>query len=164
MNRLTLYNRRSPLSDMNRVMNRMQRWMDQSWPFDDEEFGMSGESLSIDMHSDDNTITVNAAVPGLKEEDINIDVNGDILTISGEKKYEHEDQDKERNWHYREIRQGHFSRSVRLPDDVKVDKAEATLENGVLTVTLPKAESSAARKIEVHHKNVITSGNGGKKS
>ena len=135
--------------------------MDQSWPFEDEEFGMSGESLSIDMHSDDNTITVNASVPGLKEEDINIDVNGDILTISAEKKYEHEDQDENRNWHFREIRQGRFSRSVRLSDDVKVDEAEATLEDGMLTIRLPKAESSAARKIEVNRKNVITSGNGG---
>ena len=162
MNRLTLYNRRSPLSDMNRVMNRMQRWMDQSWPFEDEELGLSGESLSIDMHSDDNMITVNASVPGLKEEDINIDVNGDILTISAEKKFEREEDDDNRNWHFREIRQGRFSRSVRLPDDVKVDEAEASLEDGMLTIRLPKAESSAARKIEVNRRNVITSGNSGK--
>lgn len=158
MYRLTPYNRRSPLTEMSRMVDRMQHIMDRGWPFGDDEFSFDRDAMAIDMHSDDDNIIVNAALPGLKEDDIHIDVHDDLLTISGESRVEREEGEDERNWHYHELRYGKFTRTVRLPESVDLDKAEATLQDGILTVTLPKAEPTPVRKIAVKAKELLQSG------
>lgn len=149
MNSLIRY--RDPFESMVRTM---QKLMDRDDTFFSDDFFFRGDSLAIDVSTNDHEIIVKTAVPGVKEEDIKLDVQGNILTISGETRNEHED--KQQNWHIREMRYGKFSRSVRLPDEVKSDKAEATLDNGILTVTLPKAQPNPVQKIVVKARNMLT--------
>lgn len=91
-----------------------------------------------------------AALPGLKPEDVSIDITGETLTIKGESKAEQEV--KEKDYLYQERRYGAFSRSVVLPSGLKSDKAEATMEDGVLTLTMPKAEEVKPKAIKVKAK------------
>ncbi len=105
---------------------------------------------AIDMYQTDNEVVVKAAIPGFKADDVQINVTGDVLTLRGEMKYEEEKKDKA--WHIREQRWGTFERSVTLPTDVKADKASADFEDGILTITLPKAEEVKPKTIIVKAK------------
>jgi len=103
--------------------------------------------LPIDMYQTENEVVVKAAVPGFKPEEIDISITGDTLTIKGEHK--EGNQVKEEDYFYRECRFGAFSRSLTIPVKVKTDKAEAVFENGMLTLTLPKAEEVKPKQIKV---------------
>jgi len=111
-----------------------------------------GESSApaIDMYQTDNDVVVKAALPGFKAEDVQINVTGEVLTIRGEMKREEEQNEKA--WHIREQRWGSFERSVALPTDVVSEKAQADFDNGILTITLPKAEEVKPKTITVKAK------------
>jgi HSP20 family protein len=110
--------------------------------------GAEGEWVpSVDIRESDGEIQVDAELPGLNAEDIDLNVSGDLLTLRGEKKEEHEE--KEGAYTYREMRSGSFQRSIRLPSEVHGGKADARFKNGVLTVRLPKAEEAKSRRIEI---------------
>jgi HSP20 family protein len=98
----------------------------------------------------DDEVVVKATVPGVKPDDLHITITGDVLTIRGEVKQEEEV--KEEAYHIRERRYGTFSRSLPLPVPVLTDKAKAEFENGILTLTLPKAEEVRPKTIEVKAK------------
>jgi len=102
---------------------------------------------AVDIEEDDNGYKFFVELPGMEKEDVNITLHQDILTIKGEKKFEKNDDSK--NYHCYERRYGKFERSFRLNSDVLVDKIDANFKNGVLTVTLPKAEISKPKEIEV---------------
>jgi HSP20 family protein len=89
-------------------------------------------------------------LPGLKPEDVSIDITGETLTIKGESKAEQEI--KKEDYLYQERRYGAYSRSVVLPSGLKTDKAEATMEDGILTLTIPKVEEVKPKKISVKAK------------
>jgi HSP20 family protein len=93
---------------------------------------------------------VKAAIPGVKTDDVQINITGEILTIKGEVK-EKEDVN-EKAYHLREQRWGIFERSLALPTDVVADKAKAEFENGILTITLPKAEEVKPKTITIKSK------------
>ncbi len=101
---------------------------------------------AVNVWEDDENLYAEAEVPGLRMEDLEILVKGNELTIKGERKGF--DADGVR-YHRRERGTGAFSSVVRLPVDIDVDKVEASLEHGVLTIKLPKAEAARPRKIEV---------------
>ena len=105
---------------------------------------------AIDMYQTDDEIVVKASLPGFKADDVQINITGDVLTLRGE--MNHEDEKKEKAWHLREQRWGSFERSVALPTNVVADQANADFENGVLTITLPKAEEAKPRTISVKAK------------
>ena len=105
---------------------------------------------AIDMYQTDDEIVVRASLPGFKADDVQINITGDVLTLRGEMK--HEDEKKEKAWHLREQRWGSFERSVALPTNVVADRASADFENGILTITLPKAEEAKPRTISVKAK------------
>jgi HSP20 family protein len=105
---------------------------------------------AIDMFQTDDEIVVKAALPGIKPDEVQINVTGEVLTLKGEVKQQEEK--KERAWHIREQRFGSFERSVVLPTDVVADKAKAEFENGILTVTLPKAEEVKPKIINIKAK------------
>src|SRR5262249_35518323 len=90
---------------------------------------------------------VKASLPGIKPEDVQITVHGDTLTIRAEQKAEEEK--KGQTWHLRERRYGAFQRSVSLAVPIDSDKAHATYDHGVLTLTLPKAEAARPKQIKV---------------
>jgi len=105
---------------------------------------------AIDMYQTDDEIVVKAALPGIKADEVQINITGEVLTLKGEMK--HEEEKKEKAWHIREQRWGAFERSVILPTDVVADKAKADFENGILTITLPKAEDVKPKTITVKAK------------
>jgi HSP20 family protein len=101
----------------------------------------------VDIAERDNSFVVQAAMPGIAPEDIQVTVKGNTLTIRGEHKDEEERGDQ--NWLVRERRGQSFYRSVSLPAAVNADKAEAKYENGVLTLTLPKADEALPKQIRI---------------
>lgn len=103
---------------------------------------------AIDLSETPEAYLIEATMPGVKAEDVNITFENGVLTISGEAKQETEQKD--RNYHRIERRYGRFSRSVSFPSTVKGDAIEAKLEHGVLKLTLPKAEEVKPRKINVN--------------
>jgi HSP20 family protein len=105
---------------------------------------------AVDMYQTDNEIVVKAAIPGVKTEDVQINVTGEILTLKGEIK--EKEEVKEKAYHLREQRWGTFERSIALPTDVIADKAKAEFENGVLTITLPKADEVRPKSITIKTK------------
>lgn len=101
----------------------------------------------VDVHETESDVVVTMEVPGLSATEIDISISSDVVTIRGEKKSEREE--KGRNYHVLERSYGSFQRSVPLPAAVESDKAAASCKDGILTVSLPKAEKARARKIEI---------------
>ena len=87
------------------------------------------------------------ALPGMKKEEVKIDLNENTLTISGERNFQKEET--KGTWHYNEIRQGKFSRSFVLPEGILHDAIEANFADGILEIKLPKAEPKQAKTIEI---------------
>jgi len=102
---------------------------------------------AIDVAEEDDAIIVRAEVPGCKAEDIDISVYGNTLTISGEKKLSEEK--KEKGYYHVESTYGSFRREVTLPTDVDQGKTDAVCKDGVLSITLPKAEKTKTIKVKV---------------
>lgn len=100
---------------------------------------------AVDVHENDNEITLRAELPGMKEDDIELTLDRGRLTVQGEKRLEKEDTDGE----YRRIEAsyGSFYRSFPLPDTVDQDNIDARFDNGVLHVTLPKVEAAKPKRI-----------------
>lgn len=101
----------------------------------------------MDVIEDENGLTVRVDLPGLTAEDVKVEVEGDVLTISGEFKTPEEREGL--SYHLRERCAGSFRRSLRLSDTVDVEHIAATFENGVLTLALPKRPEAQPRRIEV---------------
>jgi len=121
-------------------------WFDRVWqsPFENALFPFLGSRSSrlptVDVAEDKNEVTVRAEVPGMTEKDIDLTWHNGMLRIRGEKKSEKED--KKNGGYYRECSYGSFSRDISLGDGVDWKGAKAKYKNGVLTVKLPKTESS----------------------
>lgn len=126
-------------------------------PFGLEPFRRAGRSLApfgemsphVDVSETDKAYTVTAELPGLGEDDIEVTLSEGRLTISGEKREEKEE--KERDFHLTERRYGSFRRTLRLPESLDADKVSARFDKGVLRIELPKIENTATapRKIKV---------------
>lgn len=108
------------------------------------------EGPAVDMYETDDSVVVKATLPGVKPEDVEISVTGDTVTLRGEVK--REERIREENYIRRERFYGSFCRSLLLPTQVVADDAEAVFENGVLTLTLPKAEEAKLKTIKVKAK------------
>jgi len=106
--------------------------------------------LSIDVFQNPNNIIVKSTIAGVKPSDIDISINNDMLTIRGRR--EIQEQISEENYLIKECYWGGFSRSIILPVEVEVEKVEASLDNGILTVILPKAKSAKQFSIKVKEK------------
>lgn len=141
-----------------REMRRMHDMLDRA--FDDGLFGNAGDGLTlyeglapVDVYQTDDAIVVEASLPGVKPEDIDISVTGDTLTIRGEVHSEKSNGNGNgRQYHVRERRYSRFARSITLPSMVDAGKAEAEIEDGIVTLTIPKAEEAKPRQITVKAK------------
>ena len=102
---------------------------------------------AVDVQESDEALTLTAELPGLKKEDVNITLESRVLTLSGERRFENEDQ--RNNYHRIERAYGRFSRSFTLPSNVDGSGIKAQFDNGVLRITLPKAEEARPRKIDI---------------
>lgn len=138
-----------PLREVSEVRSLMDRAFDDFFsrtPVTYDGIGL----IDVNMLQTDDDVIVKASIPGVKPEDISISVSGDTLTLRGEIK---EDQEfKDANYHIREMRQGSFARTMTLPVKVDSDKAKAEFENGVLSLTLPKAEDIKPKTITIKAK------------
>jgi len=137
-----------PFNDLISLRDAMDRLFEESFvrPYRSAE-PADTNPLAVDMFETDEAVVIKAAVPGVNPQDIEITVQGDTLNIKGESKAE--EQVERENYYYREVRYGSFSRALSLPAGVDTDKAEASFENGVLTLTLPKAEEIKPKSIKV---------------
>lgn len=106
-----------------------------------------GFSPAFDLLDTKDSIKVNLELPGVKKEDVEISLKGDLLTIKGEKREEKEE--KGENRYYVERSYGSFSRTMTLPSNVQADQVKAAFANGILEITLPKAEDEKAREVQV---------------
>lgn len=106
------------------------------------------DTLALDVYEVDDTFVVKAAMPGVKAEDVDIHIEDGVLTLRGETK--REEQVENTRYHWQERWYGEFERSVRLPSQVNASNIEANLKDGILTVTVPKAEEVKPKKITVN--------------
>jgi len=120
---------------------------EEQWFDDDYEEGQ----LSIDVYQTPRDIVVKSTIAGVRPSDIDISINNDMLTIKG--KREMPEKINEQNYLYRECYWGAFSRSVILPVEVQAEKIEAALENGVLTIIMPKVKQGKQISIKVKEKS-----------
>ena len=118
-------------------------------------FHHNGGSVPLDVYTTENEMVVTATLPGMKPEEVDINIEGELLTIKGELKAD--EGPATGDYLYHERRHGAFSRSLTLPSGLRTDQAEAVFENGILTLTIPKAEELKPRKIEVKAKKLIES-------
>jgi HSP20 family protein len=102
---------------------------------------------ALDLYEDKDNVFVKVELAGLKKEDIDVSLEDGVLTISGERKSETKAEDAETHRSERFV--GHFNRIVTLPSEVKADEVKAVYQDGILTVTLPKAEAAKPKQIEV---------------
>jgi len=109
----------------------------------------SGWTPRIDIEENSGRIHVKAELPGINENDLNVTVTGNVLTIAGEKK-EEEKKEKDGRCIVSERFFGSFSRSVTLPNGVEADKIKAEFKGGILNIEIPLEESKQSKKIEIH--------------
>jgi len=114
------------------------------WPLTGR--GLHAVSPAIDLMEVDDNFSVRAELPGMTDEDIELSVMDDVLTISGEKKI---DKPTEAKYHHAERSSGKFRREIHLPVPVDADKVVAGFTNGVLTVTLPKSDQARPKTIKI---------------
>jgi HSP20 family protein len=138
-----------PAREMISLRDAMERLVGESffhsWSSPGTFFG--GEGLAVDMYETDDVVVVEATVPGVKPEEIDVTVAANVLAIGGERK---EEKKEERAFYiHRERSYGRFHRSVTLPTEVDVDKARAEFEHGILTLTLPKSATTKSKSIKV---------------
>ena len=128
------------LDDMEDVVSRLWEDGQSNW------FGGRSAPL-LDVSESDTAVEVQLDLPGMKAEEIEIQLNGSTLTVSGERKDEKEEKGK--TYHRLERHVGSFSRSLTLPCPVEEDEVAAAYHDGVLSITLPKTEEAKTRKITV---------------
>jgi HSP20 family protein len=128
---------------------RLQEELDRFFGKPPYELGLVGPNVfpPINVFTDKDGLAVQAEVPGVKAEDIRLQVEPGRLTISGERTLT--ETDKKISFHRRERRYGKFSRTIQLPTDIDTERVKAELRNGLLTVRVPKLASAQPRQIEV---------------
>jgi HSP20 family protein len=145
---MTLLMKPEPFSsDFNRLFNtlfdesRSQRWVP-----------------AMDLVESEEHFVLKADLPGLGEDDVSIEIRDNALTISGERKTEHEQREK--GWYRLERAAGRFSRSLTLPEGVDPDAVTAEFDKGVLEVRIPKPEQRKPRRVEINSASANGDGNG----
>lgn len=138
-----------PVREMMTLREAMDRLFDDAFTRPINQGGVS-VAPAIDLFQTEDDVVVKANLPGIKADDVQITVTADLLTLRGE--FKQEQEQKGATYHVLERRSGVFERSLALPTDVQGDKAKADFENGVLTITLPKAETVKPKVITVKAK------------
>jgi len=136
----------TPVRNFLALQNGTDRWFDESF-FAPEHPAMRSWRLAIDAAETEDEFILKASIPGVNQDDLEITLEDDLLTIRGESKID--ETVKEADFHLRERRHGSFSRSVRFSTMINPDKVEANYENGVLTLVVPKAEAAKPKRIAI---------------
>lgn len=146
---MSMVRRTSPFGELLSLRQAMDRLFEDSYvrPRSWGTGSGEGHTLPLDIYATPDAVVVEAALPGVKPEDVDITVTGDTLTITGSTSEQRERD--EQGVLYQEIRRGAFSRSVTLPGDVRTEAAAASFENGILRLSIPKAEEAKPRQIPI---------------
>lgn len=141
-----------PMREMQRLTDEMERLMAETFrPFERRPGGLLPvervQMFPVDIYQKNNDLIVEASLPGIRPEDVDVSISGRTLTIRAERKEAREV--KEEDYFYREMAVGRCYRQVPLPSEVQADKAEATYENGILRLRLPIAVTAREAHIKV---------------
>ena len=146
---MTVLTRWEPFRELNTLQSRLNRL------FEEQSRGASEESLTagafvpqVDVYEDEHSIQLKLEVPGIDEKDLDIKVENNVLTVSGERKFEKEE--KEENFRRVERRYGSFTRTFTLPTTVDSEKVSANYDKGVLKIVLPKKAEAKPKQIKVN--------------
>jgi HSP20 family protein len=143
--------KRFPQPSIWQEMDQLQREMNRLFDATNRRQVFNSPSYpAINVWTNENGQMISAEMPGVQPEDFNIDVTGDALSISGERKPD--EIIKEARYHRRERGYGSFSRTIQLPFMVDTNKVEASFKNGVLLINLPRAEADKPKKITIKNK------------
>src|SRR5579862_4805481 len=146
---MTVVTRWDPFRDLNALQHRMNRLFEEQYGGGREESLTAGAFVPpVDIYEDEHSIQLKLEVPGVDEKDLDIRVENNTLTVSGERKFEKEE--KEENFHRVERRYGSFTRSFTLPNTVDAEKVSADYTNGVLTLQLAKKAEAKPKQIKVN--------------
>jgi HSP20 family protein len=146
---MTIIRRPSPFSELLSLRSAMDRLFDETFFRPVAGAGTSEDTLAmpLDIYTTQDCLVVEAALPGVRPEDVAVSVLGDTLTLSATSDA---DRTEEKNgYHVHEVRRGRFSRTVTLPSGLRTDGASATFEHGMLKLAFPKAEQARPRQIPV---------------
>ena len=137
------------ISETNRkTLDKMEKDFTSTWHEEDEEEPVAVDGqLAIDVFETPVEIIVKTMVPGVRTEDLDISLSRDMLTIRGQRK--NETTIDEDDYHYKELYWGSFSRTVKLPHEVDIEKADATENQGMLTLRLPRVDKERQTKLKV---------------
>lgn len=139
--------RYDPFRQMMSLRQMMDRLLEDAFVMPREFYTTAPSTTALNVYEEDNNLIVEAPMPGVKPEDIDVTLDGGTLTIRGETKVEKER--KERNYLIHEYRRGSYLRSLRLPETVDPNAAQATFENGVLRLVFRKSEQAKPKRIAV---------------
>lgn len=146
----------SELPRMERDMERMfedfltRPWSGLGWPRRwrlREDIGIRGPAIDVYEEKDD--VVVKVELPGMKKEDLELNISDNLLTIKGEKKKEEEVKEKEKGYYHSERSYGSFARTVEIPKDIQADKIRASFKDGVLEVRLPKTAEAKRKEVKI---------------
>lgn len=138
-----------PYREMLSLRDAMNRLFEESF-LRPGAFGLesSPSAAPVDVYETDNDLVLKASVPGLKPEDLDVTITGDVLTIKGEYKPE-EQAEQQRNYLRQERRYGSFCRQLSLPTTIDANRVTATFDNGILTLQMPKREEVKPKSVKI---------------
>jgi HSP20 family protein len=146
---MTVLTRWEPFRELSALQNRMNRLFEEQYGGGREESLTAGAfAPPVDIYEDEHSIQLKLEVPGIEEKDLDVKVENNTLTVSGERKFEKEE--KEENFRRVERRYGSFSRSFTLPNTVNTDDIQAEYNNGVLKIRLAKRAEAKLKQIKVN--------------
>ncbi|RMH12247.1 MAG: Hsp20/alpha crystallin family protein [Gemmatimonadetes bacterium] len=143
---LVRYEPRSPWTGLDLLSSRINRLFEDSFPTLTSQDAWV-PAVNVEETADELILT--AEVPGMTEDQVEVEIENNILTIRGEKREEREEGDENRRYHVWERRFGTFQRSFTLPRTVRADEVSAEFHNGVLTVHMPKVAEAKSRRIKI---------------
>ena len=138
-----------PLGELVSLREAMNNLLEESFVRPRQGGAGQAAGLAVDVRETPDAFVVTASVPGVSPEEVDITVLGDVLRIRGERRDDRQEEGENGRWLIRERRFGAFERTIALPTTVKGDAASADFKDGVLTITLPKAEEAKPRSIPV---------------
>lgn len=151
--------RLNPWSDFDRLWTDIDRLFSERANRPRSVFPVSGFRPAIDLYDADDHLVVKAVIPGAKAEDLKISLEQNVLTIQGTYGYVFpEEESRHITWYRQEIGHGQFAESISLPAPVDADHVQATFEDGILTLRLPKAEQARAKSIPIQTARSVGSG------
>jgi len=145
---MTVLTRWEPFREIATLQDRMNRLFQDSYPGREEALSTSSFAPPVDVYEDEHKITLKIEVPGIEEKDLDIQVENNILTVHGERKFEKEE--KEENYRRVERQYGSFTRTFTLPNSIDGDSIAADYDKGVLKIQLSKKAEAKPKQIKVN--------------